>query len=48
MGRVANGVPSKSHRLKCLGNAVVPPIPELIGRAIYEDNKERNERGGEA
>ena len=48
VGRVANGVPSKSHRLKCLGNAVVPPIPELIGRAIYENNKERNERGGEA
>ena len=48
VGRVANGVPSKSHRLKCLGNAVVPPIPELIGRAIYENNKERNERGGKA
>ena len=36
MGRVANGIPSRSHRLKCLGNAVVPPIPELIGRAIRE------------
>lgn len=36
VGRVANGVPSRSHRLKCLGNAVVPPIPELIGRAIME------------
>ena len=34
VGRVANGVPSRSHRLKCLGNAVVPQIPELIGRAI--------------
>ena len=34
VGRVANGVPSRSHRLKCLGNAVVPPIPELIGRAL--------------
>ena len=38
VGRVANGVPSRSHRLKCLGNAVVPPIPELIGRAINEAN----------
>ena len=38
MGRVANGIPSRSHRLKCLGNAVVPPIPELIGRAINEAN----------
>jgi DNA (cytosine-5)-methyltransferase 1 len=34
VGRVAHGIPSRSHRLKCLGNAVVPPIPELIGRAI--------------
>ena len=36
VGRVANGIPSRSHRLKCLGNAVVPLIPELIGRAIRE------------
>jgi DNA (cytosine-5)-methyltransferase 1 len=36
VGRVANGIPARSHRLKCLGNAVVPPIPELIGRAIME------------
>ena len=36
--RVANGVPARSHRLKCLGNAVVPQIPELIGRAILEAN----------
>ena len=34
VGRVANGVPARSHRLKCLGNAVVPQIPEMIGRAI--------------
>jgi DNA (cytosine-5)-methyltransferase 1 len=34
VGRVANGVPSRSHRLKCLGNAVIPQIPEIIGRAI--------------
>ena len=36
VGRVANGVPARSHRLKCLGNAVVPPIPELIGGAIMQ------------
>ena len=34
VGRVANGVPSRVDRLKSLGNAVVPQIPELIGRAI--------------
>lgn len=36
VGRVANGVPDRAHRLKGLGNAVVPQIPELIGRAILE------------
>lgn len=36
VGRVANGIPDRSHRLKGLGNAVVPQIPELIGRAILE------------
>ncbi|CAB4166712.1 C-5 cytosine methyltransferase [uncultured Caudovirales phage] len=36
VGRVANGLPGQSHRLKQLGNAVVPQIPELIGRAIME------------
>jgi DNA (cytosine-5)-methyltransferase 1 len=36
VGRVVDGIPNRSHRLKCLGNAVVPPIPELIGRAIRE------------
>ena len=34
VGRVANGIPDRSHRLKSLGNAVVPQIPELIGNAI--------------
>ena len=36
VGRVANGVPNRAHRLKQLGNAVVPQIPEAIGRAIME------------
>lgn len=34
VGRVANGVPDRVDRLKGLGNAVVPQIPELIGNAI--------------
>lgn len=34
VGRVANGISNRAHRLKSLGNAVVPQIPELIGRAI--------------
>jgi len=36
VGRVANGVPNRVDRLKALGNAVVPQIPELLGRAYME------------
>lgn len=32
--RVAHGIPDYVDRIKCLGNAVVPQIPEMIGRAI--------------
>ena len=32
--RVATGIENRAQRLKALGNAVVPQIPELIGRAI--------------
>ena len=41
LGRVADGIPNRSHRLKQLGNAVVPQIPEIIGQAImqFELNK---------
>jgi DNA (cytosine-5)-methyltransferase 1 len=36
VGRVADGIPGRVDRLKQLGNAVVPQIPELIGRAILQ------------
>ena len=44
VGRVANGVPNRMDRLKSLGNAVVPQIPELIGYAILEAEKQRMNR----
>jgi DNA (cytosine-5)-methyltransferase 1 len=36
VGRVANGIPNRVDRLRALGNAVVPQIPELIARRIKE------------
>jgi len=36
LGRVADDVPNRVDRIAGLGNAVVPQIPELIGRAIME------------
>ena len=40
VGRVANGIPARSHRIKALGNAVVPQIPEQIGRIIMRIERE--------
>lgn len=34
--RVARGVVNRSHRLRALGNAVVPAVGEVIGRYILE------------
>jgi len=40
LGRVADGIPNRLDRLKQLGNSLVPQIPEMIGYAILQ--QERN------
>lgn len=32
--RVSDGIPHRVHRVEALGNAVLPQIPQMIGRAI--------------
>lgn len=36
LGRGVHGVPNRVDRIRALGNAVVPQIPEILGRAINE------------
>jgi DNA-cytosine methyltransferase len=41
LGRVANGVQGRVHRLKSLGNSIVPKIVQEIGNAIVQAEKEK-------
>ena len=37
LGRGENGIPNRMDRIGAIGNAVVPQIPEIIGRAIMKE-----------
>jgi DNA (cytosine-5)-methyltransferase 1 len=41
LGRGEDGIPDRVDRMHALGNAVVPQIPEIIGRAIIEAERTR-------
>jgi DNA (cytosine-5)-methyltransferase 1 len=36
VGRVAYGVSNRVHRLRGLGNAIVPQVAEYIGRRVQQ------------
>ena len=44
--RVAYGVRNQAHRLRAIGNSVVPQIPELLGRAIISCETQLMENTG--
>lgn len=46
LGRLADGISNRLHRIKCLGNAVVPQCAQVFAQAIKEREKMSKARGG--
>jgi DNA-cytosine methyltransferase len=45
VGRVAHGIPDRVHRLKALGNSLIPPLPFYIGQSILKTySKDEDEK----
>ena len=42
VGRVANGVPRRVDRLRCLGNAIVPQVAQVVAERLLEIFDEQN------
>lgn len=40
VGRVADGVPKRMDRLRCLGNAIVPACAEVVAQRLLQINEE--------
>ena len=45
VGRVAYGLPGRVHRLKGLGNSIIPQIAQEIGNAIITAEREEKKKG---